>query len=70
MPTAGSVPATADPIMEHDGESIETISVSANSHGIRTLNARADRLSRDEAAGPESSLLTGPDCWSRTAHRV
>jgi hypothetical protein len=26
-------------IMEHDGESIETISVSANSHGIRTLSA-------------------------------
>jgi hypothetical protein len=25
--------------MEHNGESIETISVSANSHGIRTRNA-------------------------------
>jgi hypothetical protein len=25
--------------MEHDGASVETISVSANSHGIRTLEA-------------------------------
>jgi hypothetical protein len=25
--------------MEHDGASIETISISANSHEIRTLNA-------------------------------
>jgi hypothetical protein len=56
--------------MEHDGASLETISVSANSHEIRTLNARADHLSRGEAARPELSLWMGPDCWSRTASRM
>jgi hypothetical protein len=29
-------------IMEHDGEQIETISISANSHGIRTRTLRSD----------------------------
>jgi hypothetical protein len=41
--------------MEHDVVSIETISVSANSHEIRTLNA-VRPLSRDEAATPWLSL--------------
>jgi hypothetical protein len=43
-------------IMEHDGESIETISVSANSHGFRTLDAAPTTYLAMRPARPQLSL--------------
>jgi hypothetical protein len=52
-------------VMEHDGASIETISISTNSHEIRTLNAASTAYLAMRCRGPVTPM-NGP--WALVSH--